>query len=255
MFVSGLNPFLGSFFVLLTLLIAVPSAIKVFNWLTTLWRGNIRFTPGMLYSIGFVSMFISGGLTGIFLGNSALDIHLHDTYFIVAHFHIVMGVAGIFGMYAGVYHWFPKMFGRYLNNTLGYLHFWITFAGAYLIFWPMHYEGLAGMPRRYYDFSNWESFKVFGGINIFISVVSMIVFAAQIMFLINFFYSVFKGRKVTSQNPWGSNTLEWTTPILPGHGNWVGEIPEVHRWAYDYGKDGKDFISQTTPVGAEESSH
>ena len=255
MFVSGLNPFLGSFFVLLTLLIAVPSAIKVFNWLTTLWRGNIRFTPGMLYSIGFVSMFISGGLTGIFLGNSALDIHLHDTYFIVAHFHIVMGVAGIFGMYAGVYHWFPKMFGRYLNNTLAYLHFWITFAGAYLIFWPMHYEGLAGMPRRYYDFSNWESFKVFGGINIFISVVSMIVFAAQIMFLINFFYSVFKGRKVTSQNPWGSTTLEWTTPILPGHGNWVGEIPEVHRWAYDYGKDGKDFISQTTPVGAEESSH
>ena len=255
MFVSGLNPFLGSFFVLLTLLIAVPSAIKVFNWLTTLWRGNIRFTPGMLYSIGFVSMFISGGLTGIFLGNSSLDIYLHDTYFIVAHFHIVMGVAGMFGMYAGVYHWFPKMFGRYLNNTLGYLHFWITFAGAYLIFWPMHYEGLAGMPRRYYDFSNWESFKMFGSINIFISVVSMIVFAVQIMFLINFFYSVFKGRKVTSQNPWGSNTLEWTTPIVPGHGNWVGEIPEVHRWAYDYGKDGKEFISQTTPVGAEESSH
>ncbi len=255
MFVSGLNPFLGSFFVLLTLLIAVPSAIKVFNWLTTLWRGNIRFTPGMLYSIGFVSMFISGGLTGIFLGNSALDIHLHDTYFIVAHFHIVMGVAGIFGMYAGVYHWFPKMFGRYLNNTLAYLHFWITFAGAYLIFWPMHYEGLAGMPRRYYDFSNWESFKMFNGVNVFISIVAMIVFAAQIMFLINFFYSVFKGRKVTSQNPWGSNTLEWTTPILPGHGNWVGEIPEVHRWAYDYGKDGKEFISQTTPVGSEESSH
>ena len=255
MFVSGLNPFLGSFFVLLTLLIAVPSAIKVFNWLTTLWRGNIRFTPGMLYSIGFVSMFISGGLTGIFLGNSALDIHLHDTYFIIAHFHIVMGVAGIFGMYAGVYHWFPKMFGRYLNNTLAYIHFWVTFVGAYLIFWPMHYEGLAGMPRRYYDFSNWESFKMFNGVNVFISVVAMIVFAVQIMFLVNFFYSVFKGRKVTSQNPWGSNTLEWTTPILPGHGNWVGEIPEVHRWAYDYGKDGKDFISQTTPVGAEESSH
>ncbi len=142
MFVTGLNPFLGSVFVLLTLLIAVPSAIKVFNWLTTLWRGNIRFTPGMLFAIGFVSLFISGGLTGIFLGNSALDLHLHDTYFVVAHFHIVMGVASFFGMFAGVYHWFPKMFGRYLNNTMAYIHFWVTIVGAYLIFWPMHYEGL-----------------------------------------------------------------------------------------------------------------
>lgn len=253
MFVSGLNPFLGSFFVLLTLLIAVPSAIKVFNWLTTLWRGNIRFTPGMLYAIGFVSMFISGGLTGIWLGNSALDIHLHDTYFIVAHFHIVMGVAGMFGMFTGIYHWFPKMFGRYLNNTLGYLHFWITFVGAYLLFWPMHYEGLAGMPRRYYDYTNWESFKMFAGLNVFLTIVSIVVFAAQLLFVFNFFYSMYKGRKVTSQNPWGATTLEWTTPINPGHGNWVGEIPEVHRWAYDYGKDGKDFISQTTPIRAEET--
>ncbi|MEO6327927.1 MAG: cbb3-type cytochrome c oxidase subunit I [Ginsengibacter sp.] len=255
MFVTGLNPFLGSFFVLLTLLIAVPSAIKVFNWLTTLWRGNIRFTPAMLYAIGFVSLFISGGLTGIFLGNSALDIHLHDTYFIVAHFHIVMGVAGMFGMLAGIYHWFPKMYGRFLNNTLGYIHFWVTFVGAYLIFWPMHYEGLAGMPRRYYDFSNWESFKMFGGLNEFISFVSIIVFAAQLLFVFNFFYSIFKGRKVTNQNPWGGATLEWTAPIRPGHGNWPGEIPEVHRWAYDYGKDGREFISQIEPVGEHESTH
>jgi len=255
MFVTGLNPFLGSFFVLLTLLIAVPSAIKVFNWLTTLWRGNIRFTPGMLFAIGFVSMFISGGLTGIFLGNSALDIHLHDTYFIVAHFHIVMGVAGMFGMFAGLYHWFPKMYGRYMNNTLAYIHFWITMIGAYLIFWPMHYEGLAGMPRRYYDFSNWESFKMFGGLNEFISFVSIIVFAAQLLFVFNFFYSIFKGRKVTTLNPWGAASLEWTTPIRPGHGNWPGEIPEVHRWAYDYGKDGRDYISQTEPVGEQESKH
>ncbi|HZZ74878.1 MAG TPA: cbb3-type cytochrome c oxidase subunit I, partial [Puia sp.] len=146
MFVTGLNPFLGSVFVLLTLLIAVPSAIKVFNWLTTLWRGNIRFTPAMLFAIAFVSTFISGGLTGVFLGNSTLDIHLHDTYFIIAHFHIVMGVSAFFGMFCGVYHWFPKMYGRYMNNTMSYIHFWVTFAGAYLIFWPMHYEGLAGMP-------------------------------------------------------------------------------------------------------------
>lgn len=255
MFVTGLNPFLGSVFVLLTLLIAVPSAIKVFNWLTTLWRGNIRFTPAALFGIGFVSLFISGGLTGIFLGNSTIDIHLHDTMFVVAHFHIVMGVASFFGMFAGVYHWFPKMYGRYMNNTLGYIHFWVTIIGAYLIFWPIHYQGLAGMPRRYLDKSNWANFNQFHELDKMITVVSIIVFAVQLMFVFNFFYSIFKGRKVTSQNPWGATTLEWTTPINPGHGNWVGEIPEVHRWAYDYGKDGRDFIPQTEPVGANESKH
>ncbi|RZK47480.1 MAG: cytochrome c oxidase subunit I [Pedobacter sp.] len=255
MFVSGLNPFLGSVFVLLTLLIAVPSAIKVFNWLTTLWRANIRFTPGMMFAIGFVSFFISGGLTGIFLGNSTLDIHLHDTYFVIAHFHIVMGVASFFGMFAGVYHWFPKMFGRYLNNTMAYIHFWVTIIGAYLIFWPMHYQGLAGMPRRYMDYSGWESFKQFTELNKFISTVAMVVFAVQLMFIFNFFYSIFKGRKVTTLNPWGATTLEWTTPINPGHGNWPGEIPEVHRWAYDYSKDGREFIPQTEPVSANESKH
>jgi cytochrome c oxidase subunit 1 len=255
MFVTGLNPFLGAFFVLLTLLIAVPSAIKVFNWLTTLWKGNIRFTPGMLFAIGFVSLFISGGLTGIFLGNSTLDIHLHDTYFVIAHFHIVMGVSAFFGMYAGVYHWFPKMFGRYMNNTLSYVHFWVTLVGAYLIFWPMHYEGLAGMPRRYLDYSGWESFKQFAELNKFISVVAILVFAVQLLFVFNYFYSMFKGRKVTTQNPWDATTLEWTTPINPGHGNWPGEIPEVHRWAYDYSKDGRDYIPQTEPVSANESKH
>jgi cytochrome c oxidase subunit 1 len=253
MFVTGLNPFLGSIFVLLTLLIAVPSAIKVFNWLTTLWRGNIRFTPATLFAIGFVSLFISGGLTGIFLGNSTIDIHLHDTMFVVAHFHIVMGVASMFGMFAGVYHWYPKMFGRYLNNTLGYIHFWVTMIGAYLIFWPMHYQGLAGIPRRYLDKSSWSFGNAFSDLDKMITVVSIIVFAMQLMFLFNFFYSIFKGRKVTTENPWGANTLEWTTPIRPGHGNWVGEIPEVHRWAYDYGKDGREFIPQTEPVGENES--
>lgn len=253
MFVTGLNPFLGAFFVLLTLLIAVPSAIKVFNWLTTLWRGNIRFPPGMLFAIGFVSLFISGGLTGLFVGNSTIDIHLHDTKFVVAHFHIVMGVASMFGMFAGIYHWFPKMFGRYLNHTLGYIHFWVTMIGAYLIFWPMHYEGLAGVPRRYLDLRGWPNFNHFGELNKMITVVSIIVFAMQLMFVFNFFYSIFKGRKVRTQNPWGSNTLEWTTPIRPGHGNWPGEIPEVHRWAYDYGKDGRDFIPQTEPVSPNET--
>ena len=255
MFVSGLNPFLGSVFVLLTLLIAIPSAIKVFNWLTTIWKGNIRFTPGMMFCLGFVSLFISGGLTGIFLGNSTLDIHLHDTYFVIAHFHIVMGVAGFFGMFAGIYHWFPKIFGRFLNNTMSYIHFWVTMIGSYLIFWPMHYEGLAGMPRRYLDYSNWLSFNQFHDLNKFISTVAMVVFAVQLMFIFNFFYSIFKGRKVTVKNPWGSTTLEWTTPIVAGHGNWPGEIPEVHRWAYDYSKDGREYISQTEPVTPDEKPH
>ncbi|HWV65183.1 cytochrome c oxidase subunit I [Chitinophaga sp.] len=255
MFVTGLNPFLGAFFVLLTLLIAVPSAIKVFNWITTIWKGNINFTPASLFSIGFVSTFISGGLTGIWLGNSSIDIHLHDTMFVIAHFHIVMGVSAFFGMFAGIYHWFPKLYGRFMNNTIGYIHFWVTLVGAYLIFWPMHYEGMAGMPRRYYDVSGWASFKQFGGLNEFITIVVILVFAVQLLFVFNFFYSIFKGRKMTTLNPWNATTLEWTTPIHAGHGNWPGEIPEVYRWAYDYSKDGRDFIPQTEPIGPNESAH
>ncbi|NLR59615.1 cytochrome c oxidase subunit I [Chitinophaga polysaccharea] len=255
MFVTGLNPFLGAFFVLLTLLIAVPSAIKVFNWITTIWKGNINFTPASLFSIGFVSTFISGGLTGIWLGNSSIDIHLHDTMFVIAHFHIVMGVSAFFGMFAGIYHWFPKLYGRFMNSTIGYIHFWVTMVGAYLIFWPMHYEGMAGMPRRYYDVSNWASFKQFGGLNEFITIVVILVFAVQLLFVFNFFYSIFKGRKMTTLNPWNATSLEWTTPIHAGHGNWPGEIPEVYRWAYDYSKDGRDFIPQTEPIGPNEEVH
>lgn len=257
MFVTGMSPFLGSIFVLFTLLIAIPSSIKTFNWLATLWKGSLRLNVPMLFSLGFVSLFISGGLTGIFVGNSALDIHLHDTYFVVAHFHLVMGVSSFFGMFAGIYHWFPKMFGRYMNNTLGYIHFFITIVGAYLIFWPMHYEGLAGMPRRYYDYSAWETFKVFQDLNTFISVVTVVTFFAQLLFVFNFFVSIFKGRKVTKMNPWGSTTLEWTTPIRPGHGNWEGPIPEVHRWPYDYKEDGEgnDFIPQHIPLRPGEESH
>lgn len=258
MFVSGMSPFLGSIFMLFTLLIAIPSSIKTFNWLTTIWKGNIQFTPPMLFAIGFVSMFISGGLTGIHLGNSALDMHLHDTYFVIAHFHLVMGVSAFFGMFAGIYHWFPKMFGRFMNAPLAYIHFFITFIGAYLIFWPMHYEGMAGMPRRYYDYSAWETYKNFQSLNSFISVVVVIVFFAQLLFVFNFFASIWRGRKCTSKNPWNATTLEWTTDeIKPGHGNWHGEIPEVHRWAYDYREDGNgnDFIMQTTPLKPGEEAH
>ena len=249
MFVSGMNPFLGSIFMLLTLIIAVPSAVKVFNYLTTLWKGNIIFTPAMLFSIGLVSFFISGGLTGLFVGNSAIDIQLHDTYFIVAHFHLVMGSAAFFGMMAGVYHWFPKMFGRMMDNKLGYIHFWISFVGIYMVFFPMHYIGIAGFPRRYYSFTNFDAFSTFVDLNAFVSVAAFITFAAQFIFLLNFFYSIFKGKKAPA-NPWGSNTLEWTTPRVPKHGNWPGEIPSVHRWPYDYSKPGakEDFIPQNVPL-------
>jgi cytochrome c oxidase subunit 1 len=232
-------------------MIAIPSAIKVFNWITTIWRGNIRFTPAMLFAIGFVSTFISGGLTGIYLGNSSLDIQLHDTYFVIAHFHLVMGVSSVFGMFAGIYHWYPKMFGRFMDPVLGYVHFWLTLPAAYLIFWPMYYEGLAGLPRRYFDFSGWVTFNQFEGVNMFISVIAIVSFGVQLIFVGNFFYSIFRGQRVTERNPWKANTLEWTTPIQPHHGNWPGEIPEVYRWPYDYSKDGRDFIPQDEPLEAE----
>ena len=248
MFITGMNPFLGSIFMFLTLIIAIPSAVKAFNYITTLWKGNLVFTPAMLFSIGLVSFFISGGLTGLFLGNAAIDINLHDTYFVVAHFHLVMGSAAFFGLLAGVYHWFPKMFGRMMDEKLGYIHFWLTFVGVYLVFFPLHYIGIAGFPRRYYSFTNFDAFSSFVDLNSFVTVAAIITFGAQFIFLFNFFYNIFKGKKAPL-NPWNSNTLEWTTPRVPEHGNWPGEIPKVYRWPYDYSKPGAedDFIPQTVP--------
>jgi cytochrome c oxidase subunit 1 len=248
MFVTGMNPFLGSIFTILTLIIAVPSAVKIFNYVTTLWGGNIRFTPGMLFSIGLVSFFLTGGITGLFLGNSAVDIQLHDTYFVVAHFHLVMGSASFFGMIAGVYHWFPKMFGRMMNDKLGYIHFWVTFVGVYMVFFPMHYIGIAGFPRRYYTWTNFEAFNSFHDLNMLVSIAAILTLTAQFVFLFNFIYSIFKG-KLAPANPWNATTLEWTTPRFPQHGNWPGEIPTVYRWAYDYSKPNakEDFIPQTIP--------
>lgn len=253
MFMSGVNPFIANFFVIFTLIIAVPSAVKVFNWIATLYGGNIQFTAASLFGIGFVSMFISGGLTGLFLGNSAIDIQLHDTYFVVAHFHIVMGVAAFFGMYAGIYHWFPKMYGRFMNETLGKLHFWGTLVGAYAVFWPMHYLGMAGVPRRYYSFDSFFTFSHFTELNQFITIAAIATFAFQVIFVINFFYSIWKGKKMTDPNPHKANTLEWTTPVDAIHGNWPGKIPTVQRWAYDYGKDGQDYIPQHMPMTEKES--
>ena len=248
MFVTGMNPFLGSVFVFTTLLVAIPSAVKVFNYITTLWRGNIQFTPQMLFGIGLVSTFITGGLTGIILGDSALDINIHDTYFVVAHFHIVMGSSAIFGMFAGVYHWFPRMYGRMMNKPLGYIHFWLTLIGLYGTFFPMHFLGLAGLPRRYYAFTSYEAFDTLVNINHIVTVFAIIGGLAQFIFLFNFYYSIKYGKK-SVQNPWKSNTLEWTAPVEHLHGNWPGALPEVHRWPYDYGKPGApdDFIPQTVP--------
>lgn len=257
MFVTGMNPFLGSVFTFTTLLIAIPSAVKAFNYITTLWKGNIQYTPAMLFSIGLVSTFVTGGLTGVILGDSALDINVHDTYFVVAHFHIVMGLSAIFGMFAGVYHWFPKMYGRMMNKSMGYAHFWLTFITAYGVFFPMHFLGMAGLPRRYYSNTAFPMFDNLADINVLITYFAIIGGAAQLIFIFNFFYSIWRGPKA-SQNPWRANSLEWTTPVEHLHGNWPGDVPVVHRWAYDYSKPGydEDFVPQNVPLAeGEESGH
>jgi cytochrome c oxidase subunit 1 len=258
MFISGMNPFLGSVFTFTTLLIAIPSAVKAFNWITTLWKGNLQLNPAMLFSIGFVSTFITGGLTGIILGDSTLDINVHDTYFVIAHFHLVMGISALYGFFAGVYHWFPRMFGRMMDKNLGYVHFWVTAVCAYGVFFPMHFIGMAGLPRRYYTNTAFPLFDELADVNILITVFAIVGAAFQIPFFWNFFYSIFKGKKAP-MNPWKANTLEWTAPVEHIHGNWPGEIPEVHRWPYDYSKPGhdEDFVPQNIPMkeGEEQLHH
>jgi cytochrome c oxidase subunit 1 len=258
MFISGMNPFLGSVFTFTTLLIAIPSAVKAFNYITTLWKGNLQLNPAMLFSIGLVSTFITGGLTGIILGDSTLDINVHDTYFVVAHFHLVMGISALYGMFAGIYHWFPKMFGRMLNKNLGYIHFWVTAVCAYGVFFPMHFIGMAGLPRRYYTNTNFPLFDDLQNVNVIITCFALVGGVFQLVFLYNFFSSIFYGKR-TVQNPWRSTTLEWTAPVEHIHGNWPGEIPHVHRWPYDYSKPGweDDFVPQTVPMqpGEEQLHH
>lgn len=249
MFISGMNPFLGSVFTFTTLLIAIPSAVKAFNWITTLWKGNLQLNPAMLFSIGMVSTFITGGLTGIILGDSTLDINVHDTYFVVAHFHLVMGISALYGMFAGVYHWFPRLYGRMLNKNLGYVHFWVSAICAYGVFFPMHFIGLAGLPRRYYTNTNFPLFDDLQNVNVLITTFALIGGIFQLVFLYNFFSSIFYGKK-SVQNPWKSNTLEWTAPVEHIHGNWPGAIPEVHRWPYDYSNPAHDvdFVPQNVPM-------
>lgn len=265
MFVSGMNPFLGSVFTFTTLLIAIPSAVKAFNYITTLWKGNLQMNPAMLFSIGLVSTFITGGLTGIILGDSTLDINVHDTYFVVAHFHLVMGISALYGLFAGVYHWFPKMFNRMMNKNLGYVHFWLTAIGAYGVFFPMHFIGMAGLPRRYYENTNFPYFDDLLDTNKLITYFAIATAFAQLFFVYNFVKSIFYGKKAPA-NPWKSNTLEWTTGDKHIHGNWDGPIPHVYRWAYDYSKvnendeyviPGQDYAPQHIPLqdSEEEMNH
>lgn len=250
MYVSGMHPAFGFFFATTTLIIAIPTAIKVYNWILTLWRGDIHLTPPMLFALGFIVTFVNGGLTGLFLGNVVVDVPLSDTMFVVAHFHMVMGVAPILVVFGAIYHWYPKITGRMLNTALGKLHFWITFLGAYAIFFPMHYIGLMGVPRRYYEMGAMSFVPPSTvDLNIFITVVALIVGAAQLVFLFNLFWSLRRGES-SGGNPWRATTLEWQTPQTPpAHGNWGKELPVVYRWAYDYSVPGaaQDFLPQNQP--------
>jgi len=251
MYVSGMNPWFGFFFATTTLIIAIPTALKVYNWTITLWRGNIHLTLPMLFALGFIVTFVNGGLTGLFLGNVIVDVPLSDTYFVVAHFHMVMGVAPVLVVFGAIYHWFPLITGRFLNERLGKIHFWITFLGSYAIFFPMHYLGIMGMPRRYYEMidSDLNSASTMS-LNQFITIMTLIIGISQLIFFYNIIISAKLGKKA-GKNPWEANSLEWQTPdVPPTHGNFGKELPIVYRWAYDFNVPGapKDYIPQNIPA-------
>ena len=250
MYVSGMNPYFGFFFATSTLIIAVPTAIKVYNWLLTLWRGDIHLRVPMLFAIAFLFTFIHGGLTGLFLGNVSVDVPLSDTFFVVGHFHMVMGVSPIIVIFGAIYHWYPLITGRMYNETLGQIHFWITFIGVYVIYLPMHYLGFLGVPRRYYALGETAFIPQSAHVaNQVITIAALVVFAAQAVFFVNMIWSLFRGPRA-GHNPWGAASLEWQTPhVPPKHGNWGEKLPVVHRWAYDYSVPGapRDFIAQNEP--------
>src|SRR2546421_77707 len=256
MFMSGMSPYSAIAFSVLTLSIGVPSAIKTFNWIGTLWGAKIRFTTPMLFALGFVSLFVAGGITGLVLGQTSLDFFFHDTYFVTAHFHLVMGVASIFGMFAATYFWFPKMFGRMMSESLGKFHFWITFLGVYAIFVPFHAMGMVGMPRRYAQFGEYEFLKNTHGLVLFVTVAAIVTALVQLVFYFNFFWSMFKGKKA-GENPWEATTLEWNIPSPPPHDNFAGIVPEVYRGPYEFAVPGaaKDFTMQSEPERSEVVAH
>ncbi|TFH65865.1 MAG: cytochrome c oxidase subunit I [Gemmatimonadales bacterium] len=252
MFQSGMNPTLGTTFMISTMLIAVPSAIKVFNWMGTVWGGQVRFTVPMMHAMAFVSMFVIGGLSGVFMASNALDIYLHDTYFIVAHIHYVLFGGSLFAIFGAVTFWYPKMFGRMMNPTLGKVHFWLTFVFYNMTFFPMHQLGLQGHMRRIYDPSIYQFLEHLGGLHRFISISAFLLFAAQFLFMINFIGSWTRGRKAPD-NPWDDTGLEWTTPSPPPHGNWA-TTPQVYHGPYEFNSpllaEGEsDFLMQTQPTG------
>jgi cytochrome c oxidase subunit 1 len=249
MFMSGMSPYSAFAFSVMTMAIGVPSAIKTFNWLGTIWGGRVRFTTPMLFAIGFVSLFVSGGLSGPFLAQPVLDIPLHDTYFVVGHFHLIMGVAAIFGIFAGTYYWFPKMFGRMMNETLGRIHFFVTLAGTYAIFMPMHYLGMAGHPRRYSQLTELQFLQPLLPLQRFMTIAAFITIGVQLVFVFNLFWSMKKGKKA-GMNPWEATTLEWTVPSPPPHDNFGGGTPVVYRGAYEYSVPGapKDYLMQNDPA-------
>jgi len=248
MFISGMSPYSAMTFSILTLSIGVPSAVKTFNWLGTLWGARIRFTTPMLFAIGFVSLFVAGGITGLVLGQTSLDLPMHDTYFVPAHFHLVMGVASIFGMFAATYFWFPKMFGRMMSERLGKFHFWLTFIGVYCIFVPMHTMGMVGMPRRYSQFTEYRFLDSIHPLVIFVSIAAIITALVQLVFYFNLIWSLFKGKKA-GDNPWEATTLEWTTASPPPHDNFAGVLPVVYRGPYEFAVPGapNDYVMQTEP--------
>jgi cytochrome c oxidase subunit 1 len=248
MFMSGMSPYTAIVFSLTTTVVAVPSAIKTFNWLGTLWGARIQFTTAMLWALGFVSLFVTGGISGLFLNQPAVDVYLHDTYFVVAHFHMIMGVAAIFGIFGGTYYWFPKMFGRMLNETWGKIHFWITFVGVYAIFMPMHFLGFAGHPRRYAELTSFEFLEPLVAVQKYISMFAFTTVAAQFIFLAIFIWAIFRGKKADI-NPWRATTIEWGIPSPPPHDNFGGKFPVVHRGPYEYSVPGadEDFVPQTAP--------
>jgi cytochrome c oxidase subunit 1 len=249
MFMSGMNPYSAFAFSVLTMSIGVPSAIKTFNWIGTLWGGRIRFTTAMLFALGFVSLFVTGGISGIFLGQPALDLYFHDTYFVVGHFHMIMGVAAIFGMFAGTFYWFPKVTGRFMNETLGKIHFYLTFLGVYAIFTPMHFLGIAGNPRRYADFTNFDFLGKLLPVHTFMTHAAIYTAVAQIIFLVNLIWSAKKGKRAPD-NPWEATTLEWTIPSPPPFDNFAGKHPVVNHGPYEYSVPGapKDYVMQTDPA-------
>ena len=248
MFISGMSPYSAMTFSILTLSIGVPSAVKTFNWLGTLWGARIRFTTPMLFAIGFVSLFVAGGITGLVLGQTSLDLPMHDTYFVPAHFHLVMGVASIFGMFAAIYFWFPKMFGRFMSERLGKFHFWLTFIGVYCIFVPMHTMGMVGMPRRYSQFTEYRFLDSIHPLVIFVSIAAIITALVQLVFYFNLIWSIFKGKKA-GDNPWEATTLEWNTTSPPPHDNFAGVLPVVYRGPYEFAVPGapNDYVMQNEP--------